>query len=168
MTQALQTPDQTREDALAKVAELIAATKICMFTTIEPGGRIASRPVAMLNGKFDGELWFVAQGDSRKIEQVRNDAHVNVAFSTDRSWVSVAGSAEIVRDPAKAKELWGPGADAWYPEGPEAPNIVLIRVEAESVEYWDTPGAGIASVMSFVKAKTTGKPYKVENDSVEL
>ena len=37
---------------------------------------------------------------------------------------------------------------------------MLIQVDSESAEYWDTPGGRVASVFSFVKAKATGEPYE--------
>ena len=46
---------------------------------------------------------------------------------------------------------------------------MLIKVHADSAEYWDTPGGRIASVISFVKAKVTGEPYSGgENETVSL
>lgn len=95
--------------------------------------------------------------------------HVNLAFSSRGSWVSIAGDAEIVRDAAKTRELWGPGVDAWFPEGPDAPNLVLVKVRTDSAEYWDTPGGPITgSLLSFVKSRLTGKSYDVENKTVDL
>jgi len=74
----------------------------------------------------------------------------------------------VVRDAAKAKELWNPGIEAWFPSGPDDPGIVLLKVHAEGAEYWDTPGQVIVSVLSFVKAKITGKPHRIEDRKVNL
>ena len=50
-----------------------------------------------------------------------------------------------------------------------AEDVVLLRIEGDSAEYWDTPGGAVASVLSFAKAKATGKPYSGgENEKVEL
>lgn len=163
-----QTPDEQRDQHVAKLAELIADTKVCMLTTTDTTGRLVSRPMAVLEAEFHGDLWFVSDGDARKVDEVRHAAHVNVGFATRHSWVSVAGEAEIVRDVAKAKELWGPGLSAWFPDGPEAPGNVLVKVHAHSAEYRDTPGAITASLLSFVNARVTGEPYKVENETVSL
>lgn len=168
MTTALQTPDPSHQQRIAKVADLIADTQVCMFTTTDPTGRLISRPMAVLETRFDGDLWFVTREDARKVEHVRREPIVNAAFASRSSWVSIAGEAEIVRDVDEAKELWGPGISAWFPEGPEAPETVLVKVRADSAEYWDTPGAVTASLLSFVKARVTGEPYKVENEAVEL
>jgi general stress protein 26 len=169
MTTAPQTPDESHDQSVAKVAKLIADTKVCMFTTTDTTGRLVSRPMAVLEIEFDGDLWFVSHGDARKVDQMRHGAHVNVAFAAKDSWVSVAGDAEIVRDLDKAKELWSAGVSAWFPEGPEAPGLVLVKVHADSAEYWETPGGVVvASLLSFIKGRVTGEPYRVENETVSL
>jgi general stress protein 26 len=74
-----------------------------------------------------------------------------------------------VDDPAKARELWNSWVEAWLPQGPEDPNVVLVKVTAASAEYWDTPGGRIASVLSFAKSKVTGERYDGgEHGAVDL
>ena len=169
MSNALSNPDQSHTEAMAKVAELIASAKVGMFTTRNGRGEFVSRPMGTVAREFDGTLWFVSRDDTRKAEQLGREPRVNVSFSSGSAWVSISGHAQVVRDAGKVQELWGPGVSAWFPEGPEDPHTVLVKVEAEGAEYWDTPGGAItASLLSFVKAKTTGEPYKVENDRVDL
>ena len=92
-----------------------------------------------------------------------------MTLSSGATWVSLNGTAEMVIDNAKARELWNTVVEAWMPQGAEDPNTVLIKFNAESAEYWDTPGGRIASVLSFVKAKATGEPYSGgENETVRL
>jgi len=167
MTTTPRTPDASRDQEVAKLAELIADTQVCMFTTIADG-RPMSRPMAVQEVEFDGDLWFFTKQGGRKIDQIGREAHVNVSFSSRNSWVSVTGAAEVVRDVGKAKKLWNAGIEAWFPDGPEDPDIVLVKVHADGAEYWDTPGAGVVSVLSFVKAKVTGKPYHIEDQKVTL
>lgn len=167
MTTTPQTPDASRDEEVSKLAGLIADTQVCMFTTITDG-RPMSRPMAVQEVEFDGDLWFFTKQGGRKVDQIGRERRVNLSFSSRSSWVSVTGEAEVVRDVAKAKELWNAGIEAWFPDGPEDPDIVLLKVHADGAEYWDTPGAGVVSVLSFVKAKMTGKPYHIEDQKVEL
>ena len=44
---------------------------------------------------------------------------------------------------------------AWLEGGPENPNNILIRVSADSAEYWDSPGSKVTQVANLVKAKVT-------------
>jgi general stress protein 26 len=159
-----QTPDSR------KVAELIKdAGRVAMLTTRAPDGTLTSRPMALQETEFDGDLWFFATAGSRKVTHVTADPQVNVEVTSSDTWVSLTGSARVVRDDAKKRELWNAGVEAWFPNGPEADDIVLIKVEGDSAEYWDTPGGRIATAFSFAKAKATGKPYSGgENEKVDL
>ena len=59
--------------------------------------------------------------------------------------------------------------DAWFPQGPDDDSVVLIKVQADSAEYWDSPGGRLATAFSFVKAKVTGERIEGgENEKVDL
>src|SRR3712207_7360015 len=45
--------------------------------------------------------------------------------------------AVVVDDPAKKRELWNSAVEAWFPQGPDDDSVVLLKVEADSAEYWD-------------------------------
>ena len=62
------------------------------------------------------------------------------SYSDRSSWLSLSGTATVVDDSTKLEELWNTFTDAWLEGGPENPNNVLIRIEADSAEYWDSPG----------------------------
>ena len=169
MSPTFPTPDEYRDQGVAEVAELIADTRVCMLTTTDATRTLVSRPMAVLEVEFDGDLWFFSDADARKVEQVRHDARVNVAFASGHSWVSVAGRAEVVRDVDKIERLWSAVLSSWFPDGPQSPGLVLVKVHAESAEYWDTPGIGVASVLSLVKARTTGQRYSGgDNQTIDL
>ena len=81
----------------------------------------------------------------------------------------MSGRAAVVRDREKIRELWNTVADAWFPDGPDTPGVVLVRLHADSAEYWDSPGGRVATLFSLVKAKVTGSRYDGgENETVEL
>ena len=156
-------------DPAAKVAELAKGIQIGMLTTVDEQGHFVSRPMAQQEVEFDGDLWFFAERDSRKIRHIAANPHVGVTLSSGATWISLNGTAEIVTDTAKARELWNTVVEAWMPQGPDDPSVVLIKFNADTAEYWDTPGGRIASVLSFVKAKATGEPYSGgENETVRL
>jgi general stress protein 26 len=163
-TGSMTTTEETR-----KVADLLEDERIAVFTTTAPDGTLMSRPMALQEVEFDGDLWFFAARDSRKVTHVTAHPQVNVATAGSDSWVSLTGHAVVVDDLAKKRELWNSGVAAWFPDGPDDAGIVLLRVEAASAEYWDNPGGKIATALSFAKAKVTGKPYSGgENETVDL
>ena len=149
----------TRADGVKKVAELAKGMKFSMLTTIDAGGELVARPMGVQEVEFDGDLWFFAEKDSRKVTHIKANPHVGVTMTSSDSWLSIDGTATVVRDTAKAKDLWNPFVEAWLPQGYEDPSVVLLKVEASTAQYWDTPGGFVASAISFVKSKVTGERY---------
>jgi len=108
--------------------------------------------------------------DSAKVREIGHDPRVHVAYASrsSESYVSVKGRAEVVNDRNKIRELWSPVLKAWW-ESADDPAIRLVRVDVSQVEYWDTPGGSIASVLSLVKAAVTGIPdHSGENEKIYL
>ena len=97
---------------------------------------------------------------------------VNVSFSDDKqhAWVSLSGAAEQVTDKAKAEELWNPMLKAWFPEGLETPTLTLIKVHADTAEYWESAHSSkVVTLLGYAKAAVTGKtPNAGENETVTL
>jgi general stress protein 26 len=158
----------TAEDT-RRVAEIVKNHRFGMLTTRDPFGSMVSRPMAMQEVEFDGDLWFFAERGSRKVDHIGAHPQVNVAMSASDSWVSLTGEAAVVEDVARKRELWNGGVEAWLPQGPDDDGVVLIRVESTSAEYWDTPGGRIATAISFAKAKLTGERFEGgDNERVDL
>lgn len=162
--------NQTREEAVTKLKELIDGIDFCMLTTID-GGHLRSRPMSTQEFEFDGDLWFFTSDQTHKIEEIQRDNRVNVSYSEpgkDR-FVSVSGGAEIVRDRAKIEELWSPVLNAWFPEGLDDPSLCLMKVSVEQAEYWDTPSGKIVQLVGFVKALATGEQIQTgENEKLSF
>ena len=157
------------DDGVRKVAEIIKDIRICMLTTVDDDGHLVARPMAVQQVEFDGDVWFVSGGDTRKVEQIEHGARVNVAFASRDAWLSVAGNAELVHDEAKARELWNPALEAWFPDGPTTAGLTLVKIHADTAEYWDSPGGRVSTLLSYAKAKVTGSPYSGgENEVVQL
>lgn len=157
-------------EARAKVTELIRGGRICMFTTMTPDGRHVSRPMGLQEAEFDGDLWFFSYEDSPKIAEIRAHPQANVAFGTkNNAWVSVSGSAEVVHDRAIAERLWSPMLMGWFPDGLDTPGLTLIRVAAESAEYWDAPHGRAVTLIQYVASVALRRTPPIgENRVVDL
>ncbi len=159
-------------DNVKKIADLIKSIDFGMLTTTDAEGRLHSRPMSSNKDvEFDGDVWFFTYGSTPKVHEIENKPYVNVAFSDPKSqnYVSLSGRAELVRDPAKLKELWQPSLKAWFPKGLEEPDIALIKINADQAEYWDSPASPIAHAISLAKVALTGKAAQSgENEKVDL
>ncbi|WBB79976.1 pyridoxamine 5'-phosphate oxidase family protein [Micromonospora sp. WMMD882] len=150
----------TEADARRRVTELVREARICMLTTIGVDGRQVSRPMALQEAEFDGDLWFFTHAESAKVRQIRVNPEVNVAFSDQRrhAWVSVSGSARESVDRGRAERLWHPLLRTWFPDGPDTPGLTLLRVHASSAQYWDSPGGAVVHLVGLARAAVTGRP----------
>ena len=152
---------RSHEEAVQKLGTLIKEVKFAMLTTQTPEGNLHSRPMATQQVEFDGVLWFLTSISSTKINEVQQHHEVNVAYadaSADK-YISVAGTAEVLRDREKLDELWSPFHKAWFPKGKEDPDIALMKVTVSSAEYWNVPDSKMVQLVGFAKAALTGKRY---------
>ncbi|ASS58485.1 pyridoxamine 5'-phosphate oxidase family protein (plasmid) [Rhizobium leguminosarum] len=117
----------------------------CMLSTNAGSGRISARPMSN-NGdvEYDGDSWFFSYEDSRKITEIEGVGTVSLTFTAPPSllgkpgiFIAVEGVASLVRDKAALEEHWIPDLERWFPDGVDTPGIVLIKVSASSIRYWD-------------------------------
>ena len=165
-------PTQTRDNDLEKLRELIKDIDFCMLTTVDEGGDLHSRPMSS-NGDIDanGDIWFFTKASSHKVSEIAKLSKVNVSFADpeNQRYISVSGTAQLVRDQAKIDELWRPQFKIWFPEGKDDPEVALLRVRLEKAEYWDSPSSAIGYALSFVSSLVTGKqPDLGESRRVDL
>lgn len=150
------------DEKVQKLGSLIKDVKIAMLTTVDADGSLRSRPMATQKTEFDGTLWFFTRESSPKVDEVQQSHEVNASYAAPDSntYVSVSGSATVVRDMDKAKELWNPILKAWFPKGLEDPDLALLKVDVDKAEFWDSPSSTMVQVAGFVKAIATGKAYQ--------
>jgi len=102
------TATQTKADDLQKLREMVKDIDFCMLTTIDEGGDLHSRPMSV-NGDIDpdGDLWFFTSATSHKVLEVKHSPGVNVSFADPKNqrYVSISGTAELVRDRHKIEEV---------------------------------------------------------------
>ena len=160
-----------RSEHIAKLAELIKDVRVAMFTTTRPDGRLVSRPLGTQEVEFDGDLWFATEADSAKVAEIAANPFVNVSYAStsDNTFVSVSGRAEIIDDRAKVEALWSPGMKIFFPGGKDDPNLRLIRVSADTAEYWDGPGTLLGKALYLMLTAVTDEPASLsENELIDL
>lgn len=142
--------------------------RFCMITTFAPEGDLHSHPMTPQQVEDAGDAWFFVDASSETAANLAADPRVNLAFGDGSSWLSVAGTGSLHDDRGKIEELWNPMVETWFPEGKDAPDLRLLKVEPSSAQFWDTPGGKVASALSFVRAKVTGERPAGHSDTVEM
>jgi general stress protein 26 len=119
--------------------DLVKDIPFAMFTTITTGGGLRSRPMVASENAFDGTLWFFTRTSSAVAQEVAGNTMVNVTYvsAPEDRFVSVSGSASVVRDVERAGGMWSPAYNQWFAGGSSDPELSLIRIEVARVEFWD-------------------------------
>ena len=130
---------------LAEIADKMGGIDIAILSTHTENGEIASRPMSN-NGDvtYDGTSYYFTYEQARAVSDITADPKVALGFSAPGGWfsgaglyVSVEGNAELIRDKAAFKAHWTPGLDKWFGDGIDTPGIVLIKVTAKRITYWE-------------------------------
>ena len=135
-----------------------------MLTTIGSDGSLRCRPMATQQAEFDGTLWFFTQADSPKVDEVQQEQHVNVSYTdcAEHRYVSISGRATLIQERQKLEELWSPILNTWFPLGLDDPQLALLRVEADSWEYWDCQTATMVPLDGHKPASHNGLAHVPE------
>jgi general stress protein 26 len=134
--------------------------RFAMLSTVEEDGDIHMRPMTTHDMDEDGTLWFFTSDDSNKVREIRRNPKVGLGYEdhSSETYVTAAGTAEVVKDKAKIDELWSDLLKAWFPDGKDDPRVTLLKIKLHQAEYWDRPGGKMVTLFEMVKAKFTGEP----------
>jgi general stress protein 26 len=159
----------THQEKVERLRELIKDIDIAMLTTVDEDGTLRSRPMGTQKTEFDGDLWFLTLLDTGKVNEIKRESQVNVSYARpkDQSYVSVSGRATLINDRAKIKDMWDPIYKTYFPNGPEDPNLRLLKVHVDKAEYWESSGL-IATVIGFAKAMAGQEADIGHNEKITL
>jgi len=155
---------------IAELQELVEEHDIGLLTTRSSDGHLHARPMALRSGPLSEGLWFATTAESAKVADLENDPRCGVAFhkaSHDASYLSISGTAELIRDPQTIRRMWSPAWKARLPGGPDRGDIVLICLRPEHAEFVH-PHTGKLHVLAAIAKRIAhvqeGTSPKVEVD----
>jgi general stress protein 26 len=149
-----------KAEDIQKLRDLIADIKVAMLATADEDGSLRSRPLHTLEMDAQHALWFFTSATSPKVAEAAGSGwQVNLSYAhpDKQDYVSVSGTASIVRDRAKMQALWTDWAKVWFPRGIDDPDLALLRVQIHRAEYWDAPASAMKQLYGLTKALVTGE-----------
>jgi len=130
---------------LQDISEKMRDIDFAMLSTWTEGGVIAARP--MSNNRqveFDGDSYFFTCEDTRTVGDIRREPSVGLSYQGKSGmlgmkpfFITVEGRAELIDDKGRFAEHWTKDLDAWFKEGIGTPGLLLVKVEAKRLHYWD-------------------------------
>ncbi|HXH15923.1 MAG TPA: pyridoxamine 5'-phosphate oxidase family protein [Sphingomonas sp.] len=140
--------------SLQDLSKKMAKLDFAMMTTRSSNGVLTSRPMSN-NGdvEYAGDSYFFAYKASRKITELQADPHVSLTYTGAAGmlggpplFVTVEGAAVLIEDEQAFADHWTKDLDRYFPEGIDTPGVVMIRVHAASIRYWDGSDEGEITV----------------------
>lgn len=147
------------QDQIQTIASRIKDVRFGMFTTCDAENLLSSRPLTTQQIDNEGNLWFFASDEAAFMLDLAEHPDVNISFADPERdvYLSICGHAYLVKDKAKARELWTPAARSWFPKGVDDPHLTLIRVRIQSAEYWDAGSSKMLQLVQLARTALTGR-----------
>lgn len=92
----------------------------------------------------DMSIWVATLSSSRKVQQIRKNLKVSLAFvvpPNGEQSATVMGEAEIVEDMEQKKRIWdllSYDPSQFFPEGPESDDFCLLKINIKKIEWRDS------------------------------
>ncbi len=135
---------------LSDISERMAKIDFAMLMTRAADGNIAGRPMSN-NGDVDytGDSHFFALESTHTVGEIGKDPKVALSFAGNKGllgqpgiFIAVEGMAELIRDRAAFEAHWNKDLDRWFEKGIDTPGLVMIKVRATRIHYWDGEAEG--------------------------
>ena len=139
---------------LPDIAAKMRGIDYCTLSTRTEGGAIAGRPMSNNSDvEYDGDSFFFAHDSTRTVSDVQADPKVGLAYQGKSGivgqrpfFVTIEGRAELIRDKAIFEKHWTKDVERYFEQGVDTPGLVLIKVHAERLHYWDGEDEGEVAV----------------------
>lgn len=143
---------------------LMAKVDFCMLVT-RTGAGMRGRPMSSVVKPEEGRIYFLAHVSAIKDDEIAADPNILLAYGDGKSTFVSARCTAIVRaDRELVRRLWSTGAQAFWPQGPEDPDLIVIEATPRDAEMWESPNA-LARAVNFAVALATGTEARMGTDT---
>jgi general stress protein 26 len=162
-------PQHPKPEAIPadKVWEMIADIDVAMLVTCSDIG-LRGRPMSTIPTKDKGVIYVLTESTSPAAKDIRVNGTVFLSYQGKGDHVALKGEATVSPEMGLVKDLWNPGAEVFWPKGPEAHDVVALVIDPGHADVWDGEGV-LRGFVSIVKGAVTGKsPDLGKRGEVEL
>ena len=161
-------PEIAPTEAKARAWELMKDLDFAMYTT-RKGETLCSRPMSTIVKADEGKIYILTHSTGDAVKETQAEPKVLLSYSNgSNKFVSAQAKAELSDDKALIKRLWNPGAQVFWPEGPDKSDVTAIVLTPVAAEYWDGPNSIVSTAKFFFGLATGSTPDMGDNATVRL
>jgi general stress protein 26 len=153
------------EQQQQKIREILESFRSAMLVTRGANDLpLHARPMEIAGVEPDCGVWFFTGRASAKVDEIINDQHVLILCQDEhRRYLTLCGTAQLVSDRNKIEQYWKEPYKAWFPQGMDDPDLLLIHVRGYQAEYWDNQGLkGLKYIFEAAKAYARGTRPQIQ------
>ena len=127
------------QPVLAAARATMHRKKYCLLATTAGDGGINARVLQPFPPDAEFTVWLGTSPASRKAGQLAARLPATLVYEDDArsACVVLGGTVTLVDDLAERRRRFSPFWRAFWPDGPEGPDFILLRFAPSRIEVWD-------------------------------
>lgn len=149
--------ERTRHEPIQQLFDILDETHAVM-TGLDKTGH-SMQPMAPQIDKDRRGIWFFTKRDSEMgaaaAGQPSSRARICVISPDHDYHACISGTMSEEGDNALIDQFWSPAVSAWFEDGKEDTNLMLLRFDASEADVWASSGSGVKFAWEIAKANLT-------------
>ena len=139
------------------------------FLVAETANGMSARPMSSIVRQDEDAIYFLSSATSDQLADLASLPSVLLNYGNgSNQFVSTSATATLSKDRILIKRLWNPGAQVFWPEGPEKADVTVICATPNSAELWDGSSGVVTLAKMAVSLVTGSQPDMGDNKKVWL
>lgn len=132
--------------------QAMADSPFLMVERVDSGDH-ALPMTAQLDKDANGTFWFYTRKDNRLAGG--GPAMAQFIAKGHDLFACISGRLETETDPAVIDRYWSNQVEAWYDEGRNDPNLLMLRFDLDDAEIWEADGTikGLFKMLTGARVK---------------
>jgi len=160
----MSTENLHRQEAADKLKEMVDKIDIGMMCTFPKDSDYPHAvPMSRQEADEEGNIWFLFSSESETHRNLSTNNKVSLlyAHTGDYNFLSINGTAEISRDPARVDKYWNKMIEAWFEKGKEDPRIRILKVTPDEAHYWDNKSNKLVTLLKVAASAISGQQLDI-------
>ena len=98
---------------------------------------------------YDGDTYFFTTEEADSVAHIKSRPQVGLSYAGSEGlfgkrpvFIAVQGEAELIHERERFAERWNSDLERWFAQGVDTPGLVLLKVHARRIHYWDGTDEG--------------------------